>query len=237
MKHLEAANGVPMLILCIIVVSVVICQPIIMSSMARKRAKELGITDKELMKVVKSSIVFALLPSMPILASYLVLVPALGKFFPWMRLSVVGSVTYETTVAGMAASTFGFSDIYTADLPLNVFFSILLILTIGILAGNIFNFFFLKSYDKVIKKVMTKNIKLVPILTSAIFVALYSVLSTPTVTDSTKPVGIITFFVTGISAIVLNTVTKNRPKLKENAFSLSLLAGMIFACLINPLFK
>ena len=31
------------------------------------------------------------------------LVPLLGRYFPWLRLSVVGSATYETMVANVGA--------------------------------------------------------------------------------------------------------------------------------------
>lgn len=237
MEHLTIANGIPMLILCIIVVAIVLVQPILMSRMAIRQAKALGYTNDDVTKVVKSSAIFALLPSMPILASYLVLVPVLGRFFPWMRLSVVGSVTYETTVASSAAAAFGFDDIYSANFPPSAFLSILLILTIGILAGNIFNLFFLKTYGRGIAAITAKNSKLMPIITSAIFVALYSVLSAPTVTNGENPVGIITFFAAGLAAVGVDVVAKRKPALKEHAFSLSLLVGMIVACLVNPLFN
>jgi hypothetical protein len=132
-------------------------------------------------------------------------------------------------VASMAAGSFGYANIYNIDLPLDVFLSILLILTIGILGGNFFNLFFLKYYDKGIKKLVTKNAAMIPILTGALFVGMYSVFSAPTLTNFKNPVAIITFIVAALAALVLGEVGKKHPKLKEYAFSLSLLAGMIGA--------
>ena len=43
------------------------------------------------MKVVKSSALFSVVPSLPIIISYMILMPVLGKFFAWLRLSVIGS--------------------------------------------------------------------------------------------------------------------------------------------------
>ena len=237
MSYKDIANGMPMLIICCIVLAVVIIQPIIMMKMARKRGKEIGLTSKEMNKVVKSTAIFSIIPSLPVLASYLVLVPALGKYFPWLRLSVVGSVTYETTVAASAANAFGFSNIYDSDFPYDVFLSILLILTIGILAGNVFNLIFLKTYDKNVKKLMAKQATVIPAITGAIFVALYTVLATPTITNFKNPVGILTLFFTGLVATVSDSLANVHPKLKEHSFSISLILGMIFACIINPFFN
>ncbi|MDH6365802.1 hypothetical protein M2139_002836 [Enterococcus sp. PF1-24] len=236
MEFFKVANGLPMLIMCSVIVLVVLAQPVIMSLAARKRALQLGMTDGDMKKVVKSTALFSIMPSLPILASYLVLVPALGKYFPWMRLSVVGSVTYETSVANTAATTFGYDNIYNNDFPVEVYLSILLILTLGILGGNIFNLFFLKTYQKNVRKLMERNATLIPVITSAMFVALYGVMSAPTATNIENPVAMITFFVAGGVSLVVKQIAKKHPKLKEHAFTISLLAGMIFACLINPLF-
>ena len=234
--YMIAANGIPMLIFCSIIVAVVLIQPIIFSITARRRAQKIGMTTLEMNKVVKSSAIFSILPSIPVLASYLVLVPAMGKYFPWMRLSVVGSVTYETAVASMAANAFGFENIYNTNFPADVFFSILLVLTIGILGGNFFNLFFLKTYDKTVKKIISKNAKLLPVITSALFIALFCVLSTPHITNSSNPVGIISFVAAGAAAALFNKIAAKKPKLKEYSFSISLIVGMVVACLVNPLF-
>jgi hypothetical protein len=237
MEFLLVANGVPMFILCLIVVLVVLIQPTILTITARKRGEKIGLSKKVMNATMKSSAVFAILPSIPVLVSYLVLVPAQGKYFPWMRLSVVGSVTYETTVSTMAANTYGYDNIYNSDFPLDVFFSILLILTIGIIGGNIFNLFFLKSYEKNVKKMMNKNKLFLPVITGALSIAMFSVLATPTLTDLNQPVGIISCLAAGISSIFLEKAGKGRPKLAEYAFSISLLVGMVVSCLVNPFFS
>ncbi len=107
-----------------------------------RRAKELGIKDEEVKETITSSAVFSILPSLPIIVSYLVLVPALGRYFPWLRLSVVGSPVYETMVANMAAEAYGLPSIMTPEIPINVFLGILFLVSIAILGGNVFNIFF-----------------------------------------------------------------------------------------------
>lgn len=237
MEFLKVANGIPMLVVCSFIILLVLLQPVIMSIVARKRGLELGLTDDEIKKVVKSSALFSIIPSVPAVVSYLVLIPVLGKYIPWMRLSVVGSAAYETMVAQMAANAFGYETLADTDFPVNVFLTIFFIMNIGIIGGNVFNIFFLKSYDKGVKKLMQKNAALVPIVTGAIFVTLYGVFSAATVTNFQNPVGLFTFLGAGGGALAVNYLAKTYPKLKEHAFSISLIAGMVFACIVSPFFN
>jgi len=101
--HLQLANSTTMAILCGITILIVLLQPVIFMIVAFKRGKELNMTDQEMKEAARSSAIFSIIPSLPIIVSYLLLVPSLGRYFPWLRLSVVGSAAYETMVANMAA--------------------------------------------------------------------------------------------------------------------------------------
>lgn len=92
---------------------------------------------EELKKVVVSSSIFSIVPSLPIFISYMLLVPALGKYFPWLRLSVIGSATYETMSADMAAKAYGYSGISSANFTSDVFAAITWTVTFGILLSNL----------------------------------------------------------------------------------------------------
>ncbi|MBL1226712.1 DUF5058 family protein [Enterococcus sp. BWR-S5] len=236
MEFLKVANGVPMLVICTLIIVLVLFQPIIMSVMARKRAVEIGLTDEEIKKAVKSTAIFSFIPSIPAIVGYLVLIPALGKYIPWMRLSVVGSVAYEGMVADQAATAFGY-DLTKGDFPIDVFLAIFFIMNIGIIGGNLFNIFFLKSYDSGVKKIMSRNAALVPIITGAVFVTLYGVFSARYITNIENPVSLITFLGAAGIALAVNGAAKKHPKLKEHAFSISLIAGMIIACVASPFFS
>ena len=105
MTHLTLANSSLMAILCGITILIVLIQPVIFLTVAIRRGKELNMTKEEMKEAARSSAVFSIIPSLPIIVSYLILVPALGRYFPWLRLSVVGSAAYETMVANMAAES------------------------------------------------------------------------------------------------------------------------------------
>ena len=54
---------------------------------------ELGITKEELANVIKSSLVFSIVPSLSIVVGLFVLIAVLGSVWAWWRLSVIGSLS------------------------------------------------------------------------------------------------------------------------------------------------
>lgn len=57
---------------------------------AYARCLELGITKETLKKVIKSSLVFSIVPSLSIVVGLFALIPVLGTIWSWWRLSVIG---------------------------------------------------------------------------------------------------------------------------------------------------
>lgn len=237
MNHIEVANSSIMLMLCVIAVVIVISQAVLFLILGLRRAKELEIKNEELKKTMVSSAVFSILPSLPIIVSYLVLVPALGRYFPWLRLSVVGSPVYETMVANMAAEAYGFPSIMTDNIPLDVFLGILFLVSIAILGGNVFNVFFLKSYDKKVEILKNKNAALVPIITTGMFLAVYGIQSAPFFTNTKNIPGIVAILTAGVASLFLGKITENKSSIKEFVFPASMVIGMFAACIASAILR
>lgn len=233
MSHLQLANSSIMAVLCGITILIVLLQPVLFLFVAFKRGKELNMTKEEMTEAARSSAVFSIIPSLPIIVSYLLLVPALGRYFPWLRLSVVGSAAYETMIANMAAEAFGLESITAADIPLDVFICILFVVTIGILGGNIFNVFFLKTYDKKVESLKSGNAKLVPIITTAMFLGMYGTMATPHLTNFSSIPAVAAILVAGITSLLMTKFSAKSKKLKEFAFPFSMIVGMLAACIVN----
>ncbi len=68
------------------------------------RAKKLGMDMLKIKKVITSSISFSILPAIGIALGIVTLVGSLGVAFPAIRLSVIGSLQYETQMADGAAN-------------------------------------------------------------------------------------------------------------------------------------
>ena len=235
MSHLDLANSSTMAILCGITILIVLLQPVLFIFAAVKRAKELNMPKEELKEAATSSAVFSIIPSLPIIISYLILVPSLGRYFPWLRLSVVGSASYETMAANMAAEAFGLESISVPDIPVDVFVCIVFVVTVGILGGNIFNVFFLKTYDKKVESLKTKNAKLVPVITTAMFLGLYGTMSAPHITNFTNIPAVTAFAGAGIAALIFDRLARKVKRLKEFAFPLSMIVGMLASCVVNAM--
>ena len=70
---------------------------------------ELGITRKELSNVIKSSLIFSVVPSLSIVVGLFVLIAVLGSVWAWWRLSVSGSLSYETMISSSIAQVLGYA--------------------------------------------------------------------------------------------------------------------------------
>ena len=97
----DSENGFFMLIGGV-VVAVVLGQSIFFLIKAYRRALALGIERATLRGTIVSSALFTIAPSLAIVATVLALANALGIILPWIRLSVIGNITYETTAAEAA---------------------------------------------------------------------------------------------------------------------------------------
>ncbi|MDR0925342.1 MAG: DUF5058 family protein, partial [Hungatella sp.] len=89
-NYLDIANGGVVFLLCAIVIAYVLAQAVIFMHKAWARGLELGMEKKSMKKVMINSCVVSILPSLPILIILLLLMPSLGRYFPWLRLSVIG---------------------------------------------------------------------------------------------------------------------------------------------------
>ena len=233
--HLQLANSTTMAILCGITILIVLLQPVIFMIVAFKRGKELNMTDQEMKEAARSSAIFSIIPSLPIIVSYLLLVPSLGRYFPWLRLSVVGSAAYETMVANMAAEALGLESITVPDIPADTFVFNFVCCNNWNSWRKYFQRFFLKAYDKKVESIKNSNAKLVPIITTAMFLGLYGTMAAPHFTNIANIPAVAAILVAGITSIFVNKFAANHKKLKEFAFPLSMIVGMLGACVANLL--
>ena len=104
---------------------------------ARKRALEMGITQKEISDIIKSSLIFSVVPSLSIVIGLVALAASLGTVWSWWRLSVIGSLSFETQIASNLAPTMGFAT--TTELMEKAtgeqFGVVMILMSLGMLAG------------------------------------------------------------------------------------------------------
>lgn len=89
------------------VILFVLAQSVFFLVKAWKQGEKLGLDKKKLRNAITSSAVFTIPSALSVLATVIVLAPSLGLVIPWVRLSVLGNLLYETKAAGDAMTAFG----------------------------------------------------------------------------------------------------------------------------------
>lgn len=149
----------------------VIAQSVYFLVKAAKRGKELGISGATVKKTIASSAVFAVLPSVSILLGLITLSYSLGLPLPWIRLSVIGAVTYELPAATAALNALGES--VTNPISNTAAFSaVAWVMTLGCITPLIIIPLFLKKILGGINKIQKKDNKWGDLFLTAMFLGM-----------------------------------------------------------------
>ena len=87
-----------------ILIAVVLGQSVYFLLKALKRSREIGMDQAKIRKTIKTAAIFTIAPAVSIVISVITLSKTLGLPLPWLRLSVVGSLSYEAIAASNALS-------------------------------------------------------------------------------------------------------------------------------------
>lgn len=220
------------------IIALVLAQSVFFLVRAMKRAKELGISKSTVKKTISSSAIFTIAPAVAILVGVVALSKSLGVALPWLRLSVIGSITYETVAAGNALEAAGMSAGTTITDP-SIFITIAWIMTIGIAAGLLLVPFVTKKIQTGISKMGMKDKKWGEIFNNAMFLGMISAFLGYVFCDVGLVVkgdtsGLIPVCVMAVSAVVMAVCGTIATKMKirwltDYALPMSLIIGMASA--------
>ena len=118
-----------------ILVAVVLGQSVYFLIKALRRSKELGMDQKKIRKTIRTAAIFTIAPAVAIVISIITLSNKLGLPLPWLRLSVVGSMSYETVAANNALSAMGQSLGSAIPLQAQEYLNVLIVMTVSIMMG------------------------------------------------------------------------------------------------------
>ena len=116
-------------------VAVVLGQSVYFLMKALRRSRQLGMDQKKIAKTIRTAAVFTVAPAVSIVISVITLSKSLGIPLPWLRLSVVGSLSYEAIAASNAVSAMGLTLGKIDQLTAQQFVNITLVMTISIMMG------------------------------------------------------------------------------------------------------
>ena len=227
-----------------ILIAVVLAQSVFFLVKAMRRSKELGMDQSKIKKTIKTAAIFTIAPAVSIVISVITLSKSLGLPLPWLRLSVVGSLSYEAIAASNAVSAMGLELGRIDSLSAQQFVNITLVMTISIMVG----IWLVPVIGKKLLGGMTnlgkRDAKWAEILQNAMFIGMISAFVGYVFCDISRlwsPVegfsptsGLIPVCVMAVSALVMVAcgLLMRKPKLKwlnDYALPISLVLGMAAA--------
>lgn len=233
-------NSTILFIMAGAVIVFVIAQSLFFLIRSYRRGKELGIDARQMRRTISSTAVFTIAPAVSILIGVITLSKFLGLPLPWLRLSVIGAITYELPAATSTANALGISLSETVTDP-KVYSAIAWVMTLGIFPGLIWVPLFIKKIQGGLMKIKSKDSKWGDILMTAMFLGMISAFLGMVFSDIRSGLaGWIPIFVLLFSAALMGIcgflIKKCNMKWLENyALPISMLGAMIFAAVITPI--
>ena len=146
MGIINELNSPVMYLIVGVVVAFVAMVCVVFMVRAYKAGIDIGMDKYKLKQTITSSATFAILPSVGILLGVIALAGSLGIPLPWLRLSVIGALHYETQVAEAAAEAVGLPGLSATYMTKEAFVTIALVMSVCIIWGMVFSIFFTKKY-------------------------------------------------------------------------------------------
>lgn len=130
-------NSTFLFIMAGLVIVFVIAQSVFFLVRAYRRGQSLGMDMKQVRKMMLSTAVFTFAPAVSILLGVITLSQFLGLPLPWLRLSVIGAITYELPAATTTANALGITALSETITDPKVYTAIAWVMTLGIFPGLI----------------------------------------------------------------------------------------------------
>lgn len=232
-------NSAFLYVIAICVVVFVLAQSVFFLVRAYRRGKELGLGEK-LRKTIVSTAIFTIAPAVSILLGVVTLSKFLGIPLPWIRMSVIGAITYELPAATSTANALHISLSETVTDP-RIYSAIAWVMTLGILPSIVLTPVLMNRIRGGVLKIRTKDSKWGDIFMTSLFLGMISAFLGMVFADVRSGLpGFIPLFVLLFSAAVMAAcgllIKKAGMKwLETYALPLSMVGAMAFAVVITPL--
>lgn len=232
-----------------IIVVAVLAQSAFFLIKAWRRGKAIGMEKSKLKRVATTAAIFTIAPAIAIVISVLTLSKDLGVPLPWLRLSVIGSLSYETVAAANAESAMGLEMGKVSSLTASQYVTIAFVMTICILVGIWLAPIVAEPFQKGIGKIKKKDEKWSNILFNSLFIGMISAFigyvfcdvyylwnaearTAAGVTSTSGLIPILVFFVSALVTAGAGILLKKKPKwhwISDYALPISMIVGMAVA--------
>jgi len=228
------ANSPLLYILCSIGLAIIVVYAVMCVRKAAKKCAEVGISKETVLTVAKSTALASIVPSLAILLGFLVLTTSLGGAWPWYRLSVIGSLSYESMAAQYAADGIGvvLSDVLSSDAT--VFGAIMVVMSIGVCSGPIVVTLFAKKYSTGLMNAKANKGDWGQIMVSCFMLAMFAVYM-PIMILTDLPTTL-TLVVSLVVSILWGMLAKKAPWTRDFTMAIAMIVAMASSLLWVNLF-
>ena len=208
---------------------------------AIRRAKQINMDKAVVWKTISSTAIFTIAPAFSILLGVVTLSQFLGLPLPWIRLSVIGAITYELPAATSTAKALDISLSQMITDP-KTYSAIAWVMTLGILPSILCTPLLIKKIQKGVIKIQTKDSKWGAIFMTSLFMGMISAFSGMVFSHLREGLaGVLPVVVLFISAFIMAIcgllIKKCKITWLENfAMPFSMILSMISAVLLAPFF-
>jgi hypothetical protein len=238
MSFFEAANH--WLIYLLVIIGIIFVAGFSLISMRKswKRAIVKGWSHERLMNLVKMTISATIVPSISIVIGVFSLVALLGIPWPWWRLSVVGSLTYETMAADMTVKAIGLDLTRISEATARDFVLVMFVMSLGIMGGMFVSPFITKSIHLGSMKMKTGDKRWAALGRSIFFTVILSVFVVPIFLNfrTSGYIQMLTFLTSVVITVGLNRIAAGKwAFLKSFVLAISLIVAMASSVLWNAI--
>ena len=168
-------NHPVLFVMIAIIIAAVLGQSIYFLVKSYRRAKEKGMDMTKINKTIKTAAIFTIAPAISIVITVVALSKSLGIALPWLRLSVVGSLSYEAIAAANAASGMNTSLAELAGgMTASQYVTVVIVMTVSIMVGIWLVPVVAKKYQSGLVSFEKKDAKWSSILQSSLFIGMIS---------------------------------------------------------------
>ena len=246
MSVINELSSPAMYLICGSIVAFVALVCVVFAVRAWRAGKAIGMDPAVLKRVVTASASFSVLPAVGILLGVIALSGSLGIPWPWLRLSVIGALHYETQVAQGAAEQMGIQ-LSGSAMTAPAFTTIALLMSVCIMWGMVLNLFLNRKYTARLSRASAGGGQgsFGDLAMTAMFIGLVSAYIGSYLGQLVSGNGILTMTGSAIplltalcAALVMGLLTRiaERKKLhwlEDCSLALSMLAGMAAAILLR----
>ncbi len=173
---MEFSVNHPILFLLVgIIIAAVLGQSIYFLVKSIRRAKATNMDMTKIKKTIITAAIFTVAPAIAIVITVISLSQSLGIALPWLRLSVVGSLSYEAIAAANAASGMGTTLAALAgNMTASQYVTIVIVMTVSIMVGIWLVPLIAKKYQNGLVSFENKDKKWSDILQNSLFIGMIS---------------------------------------------------------------